>query len=528
MAKRTSPCPATNPDSQDAGIPADTQPWLVDLARIQPYDHNPRHGRNPEYDRIKDSIRSTGLDQPLVITQRPGAPNYMVHSGGNTRLMVLKELFEETGDPRYARVPCLLKPWSRESEVLLAHLRENDLRGDLTFIDKARAVCEARELIKAELGLDEISQRRLADELRKRGYRITHARISQMEYAVGRLLPVIPLALEHGLGRPQVEQIRKLEQAARTIWCERCDSSGIDFDEVFLTLCRRYDSPDWDTEVLRGALEAEIAEVLDVSIHTVRIMLDAGLAGRKPVVPDIHEPSENESVVPDECDEPPAPMDVLSKEVPVSDGAVDQQLTRDISAESIPDDGAPTDDEALDSERDQQPSPDCGGRPVTPMPAPSDGAPTDLKSLRGRAWTLATRLAQRNGMGELVELVSGKGMGFVLKDVPDPTLADQLDEESLSQLSMLWWQLAACSEMTFAPLASILPLLPEASILRRALETEDADLLFRSIWTLDPGHTGYRLWRRLDDQDWADLLSLMETYRRIRRLAADTGVSIWE
>jgi hypothetical protein len=111
--------------------------------------------------------------------------------------------------------------------------------------------------------------------------------------------------------------------------------------------------------------------------------------------------------------------------------------------------------------------------------------------------------------------------------VPDPALAEQLDEESLSQLSTLWWQLAACAEMTFAPLAAILPLLPEDSILRRALETEDADLLFNNIWTLDPGHTGFRLWRLLDERDWSDLLNLMVTYRRIRQTAAESGQAIW-
>ena len=221
-----------------------------------------------EFDRIKDSIRSTGLDQPLVITQRPNTTDYIVRSGGNTRLIILKELFAETSDPRYAQVPCLIRPWSRESDVLLAHLRENELRGSLTFIDKARAVLAARELLTEELDLEEISQRRLAKELRRRGYRITFARISQMEYAVQRLLPVIPLAFEQGLGRPQVETIRRLERAAGAIWNEQCSSSGIGFDEVFLTLCRRYDSPDWDSEILRGALEAEIAETLEVSVQT--------------------------------------------------------------------------------------------------------------------------------------------------------------------------------------------------------------------------------------------------------------------
>jgi hypothetical protein len=92
---------------------------------------------------------------------------------------------------------------------------------------------------------------------------------------------------------------------------------------------------------------------------------------------------------------------------------------------------------------------------------------------------------------------------------------------------MLWWQLAACAEMTFAPLEAIVPLLPTDSVLRRALEDEDAELLFNSIWTLDPGHTGYRLWRSLPERDWSDLLTLMDTYRRIRQVAADTGATIW-
>jgi hypothetical protein len=115
-----------------------------------------------------------------------------------------------------------------------------------------------------------------------------------------------------------------------------------------------------------------------------------------------------------------------------------------------------------------------------------------------------------------------------LRDVPNPVLADQLDEEALAQVCMLWWQLAACSEMTFAPLESILPHLPAESVLRRALEDEDAELLFSSIWTLDPGHTGYRLWRSLPDRDWQDLLNLMDTYRRIRHLAVETGAAIWD
>ena len=89
---------------ESAGNSATDRGLEVDIARIQPYEHNPRHSPNPEYDRIRDSIRNQGMDQPLVITQRPGATDYIVHAGGNTRLLILKKLYEETGDTRYARV----------------------------------------------------------------------------------------------------------------------------------------------------------------------------------------------------------------------------------------------------------------------------------------------------------------------------------------------------------------------------------------------------------------------------------------
>jgi hypothetical protein len=81
--------------------------------------------------------------------------------------------------------------------------------------------------------------------------------------------------------------------------------------------------------------------------------------------------------------------------------------------------------------------------------------------------------------------------------------------------------------MTHAPLEAILPALPGDSLLRRALKTEDAGLLFEHIWTLDPGHTGYWLWYSLHERDWRDLIHLMAIYRRIRQLAAETGTALW-
>ncbi len=494
---------------------SETTSMVVPINQIQPYERNPRHGSNPEYDRIKASIRIQGLDQPLVITQRPGKPDYIVHSGGNTRLLILKELFEETGNDHFSRVQCHFKPWNRESDVLLAHLRENDLRGSLSFIDKARAVFETRKLLAEELELDEVSQRRLESELQRAGYSISHGLISQMEYAVDRLLPLIPLALENGLGRPQVLRIRCLEKAAGALWQRRCSGEANEFDAIFATLCSRYDGPDWDGDSLRSALETEIAEEAEISIHTIRVALDAELDGRELVIPEF---------VP--IKEPPKPStqgDSGGKTV-TTEGLGDLEIDEDTLNQSGE---APA--ELTHTEVQFQDLPDAPNtNDSEPLIDEAQSRPVDLKSLRGRAWTLATRLAQRNGIKDLVEPLSGKGLGFVLRDVPDPSLADQLDEDALAQICILWWQLAACSEMTFAPLESIVPILPADSVLRRALEEEDAELLFNSIWTLDPGHTGYRLWQSLHDQDWRDLVNLMDTYRHIRQLAAETGIAIWD
>ena len=69
--------------------------------------------------------------------------------------------------------------------------------------------------------------------------------------------------------------------------------------------------------------------------------------------------------------------------------------------------------------------------------------------------------------------------------------------------------------------------LDDASVLRRALEEQDAGLLFSSVWTLDPGHMGFRLWRRLDARDWRDLVDLMDTYRAVHQTAEASGHPLW-
>ena len=154
--------------------------------------------------------------------------------------------------------------------------------------------------------------------------------------------------------------------------------------------------------------------------------------------------------------------------------------------------------------------------------------PSDIKSLRARCWTLATRLAQRNGLENLVQPLPGTGLGFILTDVPDSALAETLDDDALALVSSLWWQLAACCELTCTPAEQIVPHLKQDSVLLRATESGDANLLFDNVWTMDPGNVGARLWQHLDDRGWLDLLSLMHSYRTLRRVAKQSNTLVWD
>jgi hypothetical protein len=133
------------------------------------YDRNPRKSQNENYEAIKDSIRATKrLTSPLVVTRRPGEKKFMVGQGGNTRLAILQELFTETGDPAFARLVVTFTPWKSEFELLAGHMRENELRGDMCFWDKANAYADLRRLLEEEAG-SKLSARAFEQELKDRG-----------------------------------------------------------------------------------------------------------------------------------------------------------------------------------------------------------------------------------------------------------------------------------------------------------------------------------------------------------------------
>ena len=260
----------------------------VRVERIRCHGHSARQLPNPEYDRIRTSVRASGLDRPLTVTRDPDTRNYLLHGSGGTRLQVLKELFRETGQERFRWVDCIVRPWEGESGALLAHLRDNELRAGLTFIERALAVLDAKALLEKECGVGDLPPHRLEARFRERGLGLGEIMIARMIYAVEVLWPVMPQALSAGLGQAEVEEIRDLERASRKVWASQglddCgadeDADRIGFDTVFGALCRRHDCPEWDIRTLRDALEQEIARESNKVRSEIHLELDTWLYPR--------------------------------------------------------------------------------------------------------------------------------------------------------------------------------------------------------------------------------------------------------
>ncbi len=220
--------------------PTQAQYITVTLDKLRPYEHNPRKTRNPNFEMIKESIRRRGLDHKPNITQRPGEPYYIIADGGNTRIQALKELFTETQDQRFWSIECLYKPWKGDSadsveaelDLLIGHLIENDTRADLSFIEKALGIQQAKEYYEKKLGT-ELSSRELSTELEKDGYIIHQTNISKMERRVIFLYPYIPDVLFNGLGHTPIDKLLAIRNNALSVWQNYQFNTDIQFDDIW-------------------------------------------------------------------------------------------------------------------------------------------------------------------------------------------------------------------------------------------------------------------------------------------------------
>ena len=192
----------------------------INLDDIHEFALNPRRADNPLFAEIKASIATIGLQQPLKVTRRPGEAGYTLYDGGNTRLRALKQLWQETHDEKFFYQRCHFVPYVSDADILLHHMVENEVRGEMTLLDKSLAVWRLKSLY--EQGQDKsLSVRELVDLLGQQGWTIKRSMASVFVFTAQHLADRLPQALAAGMGKPRIEEIRKTFHAIRKYVDER-------------------------------------------------------------------------------------------------------------------------------------------------------------------------------------------------------------------------------------------------------------------------------------------------------------------
>ena len=242
------PGPRRNgPQVTELTPPNEEMPIFITLDQLKPYENNPRKVRNPMYDDIKESIRAVGLNHSPVITKRPNDSKYTIRDGGNTRLQILNELYEETGEERFYKIWCIYRPWESEIRSLAGHLSENDNRGQLLFIERALALVEAKKLYEEQEG-KEISQREFVKMLADDGYKVHRSNLVQMFNTVEHILPSMPETLYAGMGRDQIVKLLSYRSIYLQIWSQVAEQLQTvqveEFQPAFHEILAHFDSPE--------------------------------------------------------------------------------------------------------------------------------------------------------------------------------------------------------------------------------------------------------------------------------------------
>ena len=189
----------------------------LDINAIEVSHMNPRQTRGEHYDSTKESIRNIGLLQMLTVTKVPGQDHFTLYNGGNTRLSILKELYQEylaAGESDKAEAirmqQCRYVPYTDDIDVLVRHMAENEERSDMTFADKARAVFQIRELYLKQSGEESVSNNKLVKFIHSLGWTsINQQMMTELNFVLDSLETVIPQALDAGMGKPKIQKIRK-------------------------------------------------------------------------------------------------------------------------------------------------------------------------------------------------------------------------------------------------------------------------------------------------------------------------------
>ncbi|EDS7122082.1 hypothetical protein S715_004295 [Salmonella enterica subsp. enterica] len=417
----------------------------VSLDQLRAFDLNPRITRNPKYDEIRESIRNRGLDHPPQITRRPGESFYIIANGGNTRLAILNDLWLETHDKKYWNITCLFRQWNAESlekgnlNCLLGHLVEGEMRGDLTFIERALAVQNA---IGLYLGIHNGgSQKDITQMLYLAGYSVSPTLLSVMSATIKLLLPHIPDLLYCGLSRKNIEKLLTLRSNGEKFWDKFCQELPPAterhlplFDDIFAMALTSFNGPaaGFSLEHIQDELTGQISQTLGIDYNTVALVTDAraqkrnSILGSEPV-PELPDISEQRLV-----------------ELKYQKAAdFSQQKENNHNEEDEPDDTGPDLQAGGDSEYHDGNDNNVPARPAAER-RPLSGTPQEIATMEASATEDDTPESLASLIDQTAwELASNAGLEFLVSPTDTGLFDIATPAENLTNEGKIYWQLLA-------------------------------------------------------------------------------------
>lgn len=500
----------------------------VSVFDIEPYHKNPRQVTNEYYEEIKASIKQKGLEQAFSITRRPGDLKYTIRAGGNTRLRALRELYNETKDAKFLMVDVFFEPYTVEQDLLISHLTENDLRGNLTLLDRARGVVEVKKMIESERGCT-LSKRELSDALRESGYSLSHTVVSLLIYAIEHVYPIIPELLEEGAGKSVIERIRKIENQLKEVWAEfELPIAG--FKAVFnesLVDAFGHSEKSIDNDEIFRAFETEAALSAGIPINDIRIKI-ADITAHKVKSP----------VIAIESDEAPDPQTILPDSLPYD--PQEEKPIQEATTLTEPGDSTPeitqeskkfSDVFANATEAEFQLSGESELVASESSVLVSDDS-DDLELLRKVALDQAIVLANEADIADLI-ITTNRGYGFALADMPLEIHFSKggLDDasEEFQKVWQVWYQLfIVCGASLPNDVTHYSDFIAHDNDLKALVENrffDDASELGQYLITTT---LRFNLLIQSSDKVFNKVDQLVKIVRKIESAAKDLNVDLWE
>jgi len=213
-------------------------------------------------------------------------------------------------------------------------------------------------------------------------------------------------------------------------------------------------------------------------------------------------------------------------------GARESGQARDVAPDAAPglEAAAPEVEPALSHEGSAEArstTPAIAADPLAGTP-PRDAEPN---ALRACTRTLASRIAKRSAMGEIVVPIGEHGAGYLVDFV---FTGEQDDAQTKLARATLWWFLATVAEQFHGPRERVARHMPaewSAKPIGQVITDPDTgrhdDLLAEYALIGIGPLMGPLVFAAIDERDWADLIELLQAYRRLKHSVAVTGASLW-